>query len=311
MTTYRDYDPMMGVGYFDVWMEGNSFSNPASGSFAATLFRIVYDGTAGTFTVSQAGGPYSLGATNGIRWNQSVAGTGGSVKMIEARIEDATLFNQDNATVSFYASAATDGTPFQVEVVQFFGSGGNPSGPGGNASSDVVAKSEWFTASSAGPSLKTLTFAMPSTQGKYFGVNMDDCLKVRFKFPHTSAFDVTLNEFRIERGSERTPFSHVPLSLKRGYIDRYLQVLNIHIGSHAAAANVYHYQSIPFRANMRRIPTPSWSGNLRANLFASAPENGLPVATYLKQFGGSAYIRSAAAGAFYALDEYLKLDARL
>lgn len=311
MTEYRDYDPLLGTGYFDVWMEGNSFSNPASGSFAATLFRIIYDGTAGTFTVSQAGGPYSLGATNGIRWNQSVAGVGGSVKMIEARIEDATTFNQDEATLSFYASAAQDGTTCQIEVVQFFGSGGNPNGPSGNASADVVVYSEWFTASSQGPKLKTFTFPVPSTQGKYFGVNMDDCLKVRVKFPHLSTFDVTLNELRIERGPVRTPFSHVPLSLKRAYIDRYLQVLNIHIGSHAAAANVYHYQSIPFKAHMRRVPTCTWSGNTRANLFATAPENGLPTVTYMKNFGGCVYIRSAAAGAFYAIDEYLKMDARL
>lgn len=305
MADYRDYDPLMGTGYFDVWLEGTSFDNQANGSFAATLTRVVYDGSAGTFNVSQAGGPLSLGATNGLRWNQTVAGSGGTCRMIEPRIEDATTFNNDQATLSFYVSSAVSGVPMQVEIVQFFGSGGNANGPGGNASADVTVFSDWFVAEQS-TELRSFTFAVPSTAGKYFGANYDDCLKVRIKYPFASTFDVSVHELRLERGSVRTPFQAIPLSLKRNYIDRYIQVLSMHLGGNAASAGAYLYQSIPFKTHMRRIPTATWSGSTRANL-----SGGVPVVTYMKNFGGCAYISSAAAGAFYALDEYLKLDARL
>lgn len=306
MTEYRDHDPLLGTGYFDVWMEGNSFSNPASGDFAATLFRTLYDGSCGTFTVSQSGGPLAQGAGNGLRWNQTAAGSGSTYRMLEARIEDASTFNSDQATLSFYLSAAVAGVPIQVEVVQFFGSGGNANGPGGNASSDVVALSDWTVATQT-PFLVQAPFTMPSTAAKYFGANIDDCLKVRIKYPATGTFDVTINELRLERGPCRTSFSQVPLSLKHGYIDRYLQILNMHLGSNAAGASAYLYQSIPFKAAMRRVPTATWTGSTRQNLGSG----GAPLQTYMKNFGGAAYIVSAAAGAFYALDEYLKLDARL
>ena len=298
--SYRDYDPLMGVGYFDVWMEGASFTNPASGSFAATLFRVVYDGAPGSFVVAQSGGPSTVGATNGLRWQQTAAGSGGTVRMIEARIEDATTFNNDMAMLSFYASAAQDGTPCEVEVVQFFGSGaGNPSG-------DVLALTQAFVADQA-VALKTFSFPMPSTQSKMFGSNWDDCVKVRIKYPLATTFDVTVNELRFERGPVKTPFQYVPLSLKRAHIDRYLQVLNLHLGGNATGAGSYIYQSLPFKAHMRRVPTTSWSGANRRNLGSG----GAPIVTYMKNFGGCAYIVSAAAGAFYALDEYLKMDARL
>lgn len=310
MTNYRDYDPLMGTGYFDIWLEGTSFSTPASGTFVASLFRTIYDGSSGTFTISQGGGPMSQGATNGLRWNQTAAGSGGTARMIEARIEDGTIFNADKATLSFYIVASQDGVPVQAEVVQFFGSGGNPNGPGGNASSDVTVLSKWFCATQ-GITLHTFTMDVPSTAGKYFGANFDDCLKVRIKFPANNTFDVTLHELRIERGPERTPFSHVPLALKWTHINRQIQVLSISMGGNAPGANTYLYESLPFRGNMRRVPTVSWAGATRGNLYTGAPENGAPVATYMKDFGGCAYIRSAGAGAFYAIDEYLKLDARL
>jgi hypothetical protein len=96
MTASEDYDPLMGAGYFDVWLEGASFATPVSGTCIATLFRALYDGAAGTFAIEQGGGPLVPGAPNGLRWSQTVAGSGSTYRMIEARIEDATLFSQDD-----------------------------------------------------------------------------------------------------------------------------------------------------------------------------------------------------------------------
>jgi hypothetical protein len=152
---------------------------------------------------------------------------------------------------------------------------------------------------------------MPSTQTKLFGSDYNDHLKVRVKLPPNATFDIVIREMRLERGPVRSPFSHVPLALKHALLDRFIQVLNFSISGVAAAADEYVYVPIPFRTPMRRVPTTSWSGPNRTNLHAGAPEYGAPGAAYMKSFGGSAYIRSAAAGPFSGIDQYLKLDARL
>jgi hypothetical protein len=299
----HDFDPMMGLGYFDVWIDATSLSTPASGSIAASVSRILYDGTPGTFVIDQAGGPLSVGASNGLRWNQTVAGAGSTYRMLETRIEDASTFNADNATLSFYASASVDGVPCTVEIVQFFGSGGSPS-------SDVIVLSQGITVNSAN-TVQQFTVSMPSTAAKMFGSNWDDCIKVRVKFPPTSTFTVALQEMVFKRGSVRQRFSQVPLALKHQYLERYIQYHGVSIGFVAQAANAYLYQSLPFKTEMRAVPSVTFFGSNRTNLYASAPENGAPVATYVTTYGASVYIRSASAGVFSALQEIVRLDARL
>lgn len=300
----RDYEALMGLGYFNIWLDGNSFSNPISGSFAATLARILYDGSAGSFIVDQAGGPFSVGASNGLRWNQTAAGSGDTYRMLEWRIEDASAYNNGKATLSFFVTAGSGSPLIKAEVVQFFGSGGSPS-------SDTICGSVTFNASTS-IRRKVLTVDMPSTATKTFGTNMDDCVKVRIYLPNNAIFNVVLNELKFERGPIRTDFVQYPLSLQHSYIDRYLQYSTVSIGFTATAAGQYSYASIPFKQEMRKIPAITWStlsGHTEANLDASLA--GHPAATYIQKFGATAFTFSAAAGACLALGQVAKMDARL
>ena len=298
----RDYEAMMGMGYFNIWITGNSFSNPASGSFIATLWRLFYDGTAGTFVVDQAGGPFSIGATNGLRWNQTVAGSGGTYRTIEYRVEDATVYNNGKATLSFFLTAGTGSFPVTAEVIQFFGSGGSPS-------ADVVCGSQAFTATTTATRF-SLTVDMPSTGSKTFGNNIDDCVKIRFYLPNNVTFNCVFNEVKLERGPIMTPFSQIPLAIQQPFVDRYLQYTIVSIGFNATAAGQYMYAGIPYKTEMRRIPDCVWSGGSSANLDASLT-GGRPATTSVAKYGGTAYIFSAAGGASYSINQLLQLDARL
>lgn len=301
----RDYECMMGMGYFNIWLEGTTFSSPASDTHVATLWRAQYDGTSGTFTVDQAGGPLSVGAYNGLRWRQTVAGVGSTYRQLEYRVEDATTYNNGKATLSFLAQCETGTVACSASVTQFFGTGGSPS-------ADVVALTQAFTVTTSWQRF-SITFDMPSTGSKTFGSDINDCLKVAIGFPATGTFNVALQEVKLERGAIRTPFSALPLSLQHNYLDRYIQFVSVSIGFTATAADQYEYQALPFRTEMRRIPDATdWSdlsGATVTNLHASLSSR--PATTYLEKYCGTAYIRSAAAGACVAIGQRLLLDARL
>jgi len=299
----RDYEAMMGMGNFNVWLTGNTFSNPVTNSFVATNWRVLYDGTAGTFVVDQAGGPFSIGATNGLRWNQTVAGAGDTYRTVEYRIEDASVYSAGKATLSLIL---TGGTSFNVttEIVQFFGTGGSPS-------ADVVCGTTTFAVTSSAKRF-SLTVDMPSTAAKTFGTNINDCIKIRVYFPINAVFNCVLNEVVFERGPIRTPFMAVPLSVQHSYIARYLQYSAVSIGFNATGAGQYMYGPINFKSVMRNIPAITWAnlaGAVTANLDASLA--GRPAYNYMQNYCGNAYIFSAAAGVCYALGQQIQLDSRI
>ena len=299
----RDWEAMMGMGYFNIWLTGNTFSNPTTNSFVATNWRVLYDGTAGTFVVDQAGGPFSIGASNGLRWNQTVAGAGDTYRTVEYRIEDASTYNAGKATLSFFL---TGGTSFNVttEIVQFFGTGGSPS-------ADVVCGTTTF-AVTASTKRFSLTVDMPSTAAKTFGTNINDCVKIKMYFPINAVFNCVLNEVVFERGPIRTPFMAVPLSVQHEYIARYLQYSAVSIGFNATGAGQYMYGPISFKSVMRTTPIIAWAnlaGAVTANLDASLA--GRPAYNYMQNYCGTVYIFSAAAGVCYALGQQIQLDARL
>lgn len=300
----RDYECMMGMGYFNIWLEGTTFSSPATDTYVATLWQAQYDGTSGTFTVDQAGGPLTTGAYNGIRWRQTVAGSGSAYRQLEMRVEDATTYNNGKATLSFLVQCETGTVACTAKVTQFFGTGGSPS-------SDVVALSQAFTATTSWQRF-SFTFDMGSTASKTFGSNIDDCLKVAIQFPATDTFNVALQEVKLERGAIRTPFSAVPLAVQHAYVERYIQFLGVSLGFTAGAADEYVYDAVPFKTEMRKIPDTSWadlSGASVSNLHASLSSR--PALTYIEKYCATAYIRSAAAGACTAIGQQLTLDARL
>ncbi len=295
----RDFDALMGVGSFNIWLEGTTFNNPTSGKYAASLWKILYDGTPGTFVVDQAGGPFSVGASNGLRWNQTAAGSGDTFRLLEFRVEDASTFNNGKATLSFFTTGATSFN-IRADVVQFFGTGGSPS-------ADVVCGSK-VVAVTTSTTRTVLTVDMPSTASKTFGTTMDDCVKIRLYLPTNTTFNCVFNECRFERGSIRSVFSQIPLSMEHGYIDRYLQYSVVSLGATATAINQYIYGNINYKCEMRTPPVITWatlSGGTTSNTGAGV------AATFIQKYGATAFIYSAAAGPFFSLGQQAKLDARL
>ena len=297
----RDYECMMGMGYFNIWLEGTTFSSPASDTPVATLWKAQYDGTSGTFSVDQAGGPTTVGAYNGIRWNQTVTGVGSTYRQLEMRVEDATTYNNGKATLSFLVQCETGTVACTAKVTQFFGTGGSPS-------TAVVALSQAFTATTSWQRF-AFTFDMGSTSAKTFGSNIDDCLKIAIQFPATGTFNVALQEVKLERGPIRTPFSALPLSMQHAYIDRYLQFCVISIGDKAAAAGEQVFDPIPYKSEMRAAPTITFDSSTLSG--ATANLGAGPTANFVQKYGAAVYIESAAAGVYYATGHLCQLDARL
>ena len=298
----RDEDAMGGLGDFDIWDEGNSFSTPASGTRVADLWKVLYDGTSGTFGIDQAGGPLIIGAGNGLRWNQTVAGVGSTYRILQFDIEDASQFNGDYATVSFYASAAAP-TTVSVGLAQYFGTGGSPS-------AEVAVGAQSFTFGTT-VKLFTYTVAVPSTAAKTFGSNFNDSLKVQIYFPATGTFDVYLHQVKIERGRVRKPWMQVSLAKKHLYISRYLQFAVMSIGGTASGASQYLYSQVPFKAEMRAAPTITANYGTVAG---AANANTTPAnmqCTGSSKYGATCYIVSTGAGAFYDISRLIRLDARL
>jgi hypothetical protein len=171
-------------GGMDVWQRGTSFTNPASGSgYTADRMFPVYDGSGATRTISQGQfDPYLSGAsitatppagtspTYFLRWNQSVAGTGGSYNILYAnRVENVRLLAGKTFTLSFYAKAGASLTMPLIDMEQSFGSGGSPSSNVyTTVTSNIAVTTSWQRF--------TYTFVMPTPfEQRPIGVELALC----------------------------------------------------------------------------------------------------------------------------------------
>jgi len=187
-------------GGFGIWQRGTSFSNPASATYTADRWIVVYDGTGATRTISQqtftpGTAPVSgYEGTTFLRYAQTVAGTGNTANSIAQRIEDVRAFAGQTVTLSFWAKADAARTVTSY-AIQNFGSGG---------SGDVVTT---FAAHSVttGWTRFTATIAIPSISGKTIGTGSFLELEVlRFGDGATRIIDIW--GVQIEAGSVATPF---------------------------------------------------------------------------------------------------------
>jgi hypothetical protein len=173
-------------GDFGIWQRGTSFSNPASASYTADRWIVVYDGTGATRTISQqtfTPGTAPVAGYEGatfLRYAQTVAGTGNTANSIAQRIEDVRAFAGQTVTLSFWAKADAARTVTSY-AIQNFGSGG---------SGDVVTT---FAAHSVttGWTRFTATIAIPSISGKTLGTG--SYLSIYYAIgvsPATYSFDI-------------------------------------------------------------------------------------------------------------------------
>jgi hypothetical protein len=193
-------------GDFNVWQRGTSFSNPATGSFQADRWSVVWDGTGATRTISRQ----TFAAGNVIpgyefnyfyRFAQSVAGTGASYNLFQNRIEDVTTYAGQTVTISFWAKAAANTNLVQLNLEQDFGTGGSPSPTISNnlSTGTITITTSWQRFS--------YTTTVPSISGKTIGTTTPGYLGFRVWVPINATFTLDFVGFQIEPGSVATPFT--------------------------------------------------------------------------------------------------------
>jgi hypothetical protein len=256
-------------GNFDIWQRGTSFSNPASSTYTADRWQVVWNGSGATRTVSQQA--FTLGQTDVageptyfIKYNQSVAGSGGTLNYLRQPIESVRTFAGQQVTVSFYAKAASVTTMPVVSLAQFFGSGGSPSGSVfTDAASSVSITTSWQRF--------TYSVTLPSITGKTLGSDGNDWMGLIFELPLNAAFNIDIAQVQVEPGPVATPFERRPIGTELALCQRYYFTCSGDMGGgyaykYSAVATVAFFNNgFVYPVQMRDLPTFIWDSPILEN----------------------------------------------
>jgi hypothetical protein len=185
-------------GDFNIWQRGTSFTNPADSSYTADRFEIRQDGN-GTKIISQqtfTPGTAPVAGYEGqyfFRWNDSVAGSTQSFKVVSQKIEDVRTFAGQTVTMSFWAKADASRT-LTYYWQQNFGSGGSAVVDGASTTASLTTSWQRFS----------YTVAVTSVSGKTIGAGSN--LRFRFDLPLNVAQTIDIWGVQMEAGSTATPF---------------------------------------------------------------------------------------------------------
>jgi hypothetical protein len=249
-------------GDFGIWQRGTSISVTATGAYSADRWLNVFDGTAGTKTISQQtftpGSAPVIGYESPyyLRVNQTVASAGQTAHGLTQRIEDVRSFAGQTVTLSFYAKAAAAFTR-QISFTQAFGTGGS------TTLQDVVTSP--FTVGTTWARY-SFTVAIPSVAGKTIG--SDSFLEAVIGLPLNSTFTFDVWGVQVEIGSVATRFNTATgnpaseLAACQRYFQRF-DVTSGNIGSGVIQTLTTTYISLNFKTTLRKTPTlaSSLAGN--------------------------------------------------
>lgn len=230
-------------GNFDIWQRGTSFNITSSLTYTADRWFIDYDGTGATRTISRQA--FTLGQTDVpdepsyyLRFNQSVAGSGGNYNILGQNIESVRTFANQTITISFYAKADAPRT-VSLLIGQLFGTGGSPS--------SAVFMEFAILSLTTGWVKYQRSISVPSIAGKTLGTNNNDYLTFRFYVPANTTFTIDIAQVQVEKGTIATPFELRPIGLELQLCMRYYQI--VHFTLYAYVANLQRFsgaiQDIP------------------------------------------------------------------
>jgi hypothetical protein len=207
-------------GNFDIWQRGTSFTTPTNGSYTADRWRLSYDGSGGTRSVTMnanVGAPLTGGIQQWRTLNlqQAIAGTGQTSLALSQRIENARTFAAETVTASAYIWGST--RTITVKLVQNFGTGGSPSSP-------VTTTLGTFAVSGVRNRMK-LTATIPTAVSKTFGTNNDDYLELVFEVGGTGSSSFYFWGVQLEQNSTATALERRSLALELALCQRYFQLL--------------------------------------------------------------------------------------
>jgi hypothetical protein len=195
-------------GDFAISQRGSSFSSNAS--YTLDRWYMIWDGSGATRAVSQqtfvpgtgyasgdsitASAPVGFYGANFLRYNQSVAGSGGTYSVFQQKIEDVHTFAGQTVTFSFWAKASST-VSLGTYLNQNFGTSG---------SSDTNTSIVYQTVTTAWQRF-AITISVQSISGKTIGAN--SFLMVPFVMPLNSTFTIDICGVQLEAGSVATPFT--------------------------------------------------------------------------------------------------------
>lgn len=202
-------------GGFDVWQRGTSFTNPTTDTFFADRWRWYFDGSSATTTISQQSFTPGNQITGHepqyfLRFNQSVAGTGGANTQLRQRIEDVRTLAGQQVTVSFWAKVDS-ARSIAVSVDQWFGSGGSATVYNAISNLSISLTTSWARYS--------YTATMPSISGKTIGSG--SFLQLLFAPPANTVQTLDLWGVQFEAGTIATPFEYRPIGTELALCQRY------------------------------------------------------------------------------------------
>lgn len=195
-------------GDFGVWQRGTSFSlSTGVNTYTADRFTAVC--TTGT-TVSRqaftAGSAPVSGYEAQYYLNQTITANSQNYETAQY-VEDARTFAGQTVTLSFWARSTVGAQLLNVQLLQYFGTGGSPSATttstyvsGNTGSATYTPTSSWVR--------YTFTFNVPSVSGKTFGTNNNSYLWVRLFQYTTTATNTSVDIWgvQLEAGSTATSF---------------------------------------------------------------------------------------------------------
>jgi len=181
-------------GRLEYWPNGTTFNTPASGTETAAAWYPIYDGTIGAFSITRQ--TFTLGQTDVpdnpeyfLRWDQSSAGSGSTIRRLRVPIPGVHWRAGDNAVRGLWLKADSART-VTSRVRQYFGTGGSPSADVTTFSVSHNLTTSW--------QFFTLPGELTSLSGKTIGSNNDDALYLELDLPVnvTMTIDVAMDDLR-------------------------------------------------------------------------------------------------------------------
>lgn len=137
---------------------------------------------------------------NYLSFNCSSAGSGETVKTIEARIPRVNAFEMQQISIQFQGQSTTS-SQVTVSVMQNFGTGGTPSAPVTTAVGTYTLTNAWQKFSQS--------IVVPSTGGKTLGTNGDDYIAVQFNLPLNATGVINMTNVQDQLGSIAGPYDYL------------------------------------------------------------------------------------------------------
>jgi len=247
-------------GDFGIWARGTSFTPTASiGFYTADRWACNRDGSGATVTVSQQSFTPGAAPVTGyeapyfFRFNQSVAGSGGTYNQIVQKIENVQTLAGQTITVSYWMRISSGTASIANYIQQSFGSGG---------SSDVYTNTSSATITTSWQRI-SFTVTLPSLSGKTIGTG--SFLGLGFILPINIIQTIDIWGVQLEAGPVATPFTTASgtlqgeLSLCQRYYYR-SSVQRFGIGYATSSGNVNIL--VPCPVSMRVPPTSIDQTNL-------------------------------------------------